>query len=96
MQMKGNETRRTIHLIGGNEPIEQSHLTRNTRNTTNCKSANTLLFLPCVIEESQNTLERMTKTATPNKRSTGLRLLFQLIEYGSCNATNGRIRVLLQ
>lgn len=31
MQMKGNETRRTIHLIGGNEPIEQSHLTRNTR-----------------------------------------------------------------
>lgn len=31
IKMKGNETRRTIHLIGGNEPIEQSHLTRNTR-----------------------------------------------------------------
>lgn len=66
------------------------------QHTTKTNSANTLLLLPCVIEESQNTLEGMTKTATPNAYQTVLRFLFHLIKYGGRNATNGRIRILLQ
>ena len=69
---------------------------QTAQHTTKTNSANTLLLLPCVIEESQNTLEGMTKTATPNAHQTVLRFLFHLIKYGGRNATNGRIRILLQ